>query len=77
MGFADGGFRVHVARFARCFERHAAAYRLLVYVDFLVIIGAVMMVMSPHYYIAVKWIGLAFMLVAVLWSHALREKVTP
>jgi len=44
---------------------------------FLVIIGAVMMVMSPHYYIAVKWIGLAFMLVAVLWSHALREKVTP
>jgi len=43
---------------------------------FLVVIGGVMMVVSPHYYIAVKWIGLAFMLVAVLWSHALREKVT-
>ncbi len=43
---------------------------------FLVVIGGVMMVVSPHYYIAVKWIGLAFMLVAVLWSHALREKAT-
>lgn len=40
---------------------------------FLVVAGSTMMVVSPHYYIAVKWIGLAFMLVAVLWSHAIRQ----
>jgi hypothetical protein len=40
---------------------------------FLVVAGSTMMVLFPHYYIAVKWIGLAFMLVAVLWSHAIRQ----
>lgn len=51
--------------------RHIGYWYALI---FLVVAGSVMMVMFPHYYIAVKWIGLAFMLVAVLWSHALREK---
>jgi len=36
-----------------------------------------MMVLFPHYYIAVKWIGRACLLMAVLWGHALREKATP
>jgi cytochrome oxidase assembly protein ShyY1 len=34
-----------------------------------------MMVLFPHYYLAVKWIGLAFMLVAVLWSSAFRQRL--
>ncbi len=41
---------------------------------FLVVAGGVMMVLFQYNYAAVKWIGLAFMLVAVLWSYAFRQK---
>jgi hypothetical protein len=40
---------------------------------FLVIVGGVMMVLFPHRYIAVKGIGLACLLMAVLWSYTLRK----
>jgi hypothetical protein len=51
--------------------RHIGYWYALI---FLVVAGSTMMVLFPHYYIAVKWIGLAFMLVAVLWSYAFRQK---
>jgi hypothetical protein len=41
---------------------------------FLVVIGGAMMVVSPHYYAAVKWIGLACLLIAVLWGYAFNWK---
>jgi len=41
---------------------------------FLVVIGGAMMVVSPHYYAAVKWIGLACLLMAVLWGYAFNGK---
>ena len=75
MACADDGLRVHAVRFARYFERRMARHRLLVWVDFLVVAGGMMMVLFPHYYLAVKWIGLAFMLVAVLWSSAFRQRL--
>ncbi len=51
--------------------RHIGYWYALI---FLVVAGSTMMVLFPHYYIAVKWTGLAFMLVAVLWSYAFRQK---
>jgi hypothetical protein len=50
--------------------RHIGYWYALI---FLVVAGSAMMILFPHYYLAVKWIGLAFMLVAVLWSHAFRQ----
>jgi hypothetical protein len=41
---------------------------------FLIFVGGVMMVLFPHHYIAVKGIGLAFLLMAVLWCYAFWKK---
>lgn len=44
---------------------------------FSVIAGGVLMVLFPHYYPVVKWIGLAFLLVAGLWVFTFRKNVEP
>ncbi len=46
--------------------RHIGYWYALI---FLVVAGSVMMVMFPHYYAAVKWIGLVCLLVSVLWAY--------
>lgn len=50
--------------------RHIGYWYALI---FLVVAGSTMMVMFPHYYIAVKWIGLVCLLASVLWGYAFRK----
>jgi hypothetical protein len=47
--------------------RHVSYWCALI---FLVVAGSVMMVLFPHYYAAVKWIGLVCLLVSVLWAYS-------
>jgi hypothetical protein len=48
-------------------SRHIGYWYALI---FLVVAGSVMTVMFPHYYAAVKWIGLVCLLVSVLWAYS-------
>lgn len=51
--------------------RHIGYWYTLI---FLVVAGSPMMVLFPHYYAAVKWIGLVCLLAAVLWCYSFRQK---